>query len=673
MRFLVQNIKHTYILLLACLLATLNSFAKVYVSNDFLDIGSNKVYIKWVGGSVVYPDGSDVYRREKGTEAWKKLTAAPVKMMTSIPSHYGLAAEDKTFIQHVFENPRSDEFKKDVIRALMTLRVSQSYPLADLLGLAYVDETAQAGKEYEYKVITYDGENEINMGISPVVKVENYAPIAPPQNIEILRKKKEVTFHWDMDASAFITNIIERSEDGKNFSPLTEQAIYIPKGKNSEGVFVYGDVLYSDNTIQKKKNYCYRVASVDYFGQTGTFSKAVSLPYKDLDPPLAPTDVQLVKNDQAMTATISWKYSEKEEFAGFNVWGKASDADTAMQLNSVLIDKAARTYTVTFDKPNLYFVEIHAVDEAGNATASSTEMVEIVDKRAPQIPNDIKASYASGVVTLNWTKNTEADFKGYYLARYVATADSAANQFTILNGVPFEQNSYQDTLVKSAQGTIVYALIVTDTLFNQSEKSPFIEVVVPDKEPPIASVITTIASQEKSFVINWLASPDKDLDKYILIKKTKDAKQEIAVSRNLSNYEDYDVQSGHSYWYSIVAIDYSGNVSDTSNIYKISRQGYDMSLLEGATPSSFTASYQKNKKMVRLEWKQVFNEHIVGVVVYGGEKEDKLSPMSSTSKKIGFQDKRVEEGKTYYYQLRTYATNGAKHQSEIVEVKVGKK
>ena len=77
--------------------------------------------------------------------------------------------------------------------------------------------------------------------------------------------------------------------------------------------------------------------------------------------------------------------------------------------------------------------------------------------------------------------------------------------------------------------------------------------------------------------------------------------------------------------------------------------------------------------MVRLEWKQVFNEHIVGVVVYGGEKEDKLSPMSSTSKKIGFQDKRVEEGKTYYYQLRTYATNGAKHQSEIVEVKVGKR
>ena len=193
MRFLVQNITYKYILLLVCLLATLHSFAKVYVSNDFLDIGSNKVYVKWVGGSVVYPDGSDVYRREKGTEVWKKLTAAPVKMMTSIPSHYGdLAAEDKTFIQHVFENPRSDEFKKDVIRALMTLRVSQSYPLADLLGLAYVDETVQVGKEYEYKVVTYDGDKEIDMGVSPLIQVKSYAPVAPPQNIEIFRKKKDI-------------------------------------------------------------------------------------------------------------------------------------------------------------------------------------------------------------------------------------------------------------------------------------------------------------------------------------------------------------------------------------------------------------------------------------------------------------------------------------------------
>lgn len=634
---------------------------------------SKKVQIKWYCQTIINPSGFNIYRKESISENWEKLNAKPV-LFKSYKISEEEFKQDKE-LKGYLELASNAENIKDLALLAVLIKSFKSDAFSNYLGIRYDDLTAVVGKEYQYKVTIINPSGEKDLAVSRSLKIENYMPIPPPQNIVTKNGNKKVSFKWTAEPDSYFgVHIYRKTNDTGMFRRVTKDPIILSKTKNKKNEEVYGEEFYIDGKLKPHTNYFYQLEAIDFFGSASVPSKPILISLKDLDPPKSPDSVYNLLDGKKVT--ITWKKKNKEEdLRGFNIYRTTKNDTDFRKLNktpvsikdSVFIDQAPRFGS--------YMYAVSCIDEDSNETVSNPFHIKVYDNEPPLKPENITIQADSGRLILSWDKNKEDDLNGYLVYRTINK--NTEDTYVKLTPDPISATTYTDVLAKNIKNKFLYKVVAVDKSLNRSPYSEFAVSRMPDVTPPDMPFIKTIFLNDKEQVIvEWLPNVEPDLMGYCIYRKyVTDSSASFKklntkiLDRIVLRYTDRSVKESGTYEYYIEAIDSTDNASKNSNHlkfkYKTTEEETVLSI------SEFRANYNTRQKQVILKWK-LKNESICkGAVVYKMKPgENSFEPIGGLVNETVHSDSNIEPGQNYSYQLRVYDQKGDVYKSEKITLTI---
>ncbi|MDP4214476.1 MAG: hypothetical protein Q8926_17840, partial [Bacteroidota bacterium] len=458
-------------------------------------------------------------------------------------------------------NNLSEKYNEQQSRFGFALMLADFDPaVADGMGFRYVDKKVSRGLYYLYTLVPVE--------IRPYAKIDTGRVLVDGSRKYIREKfpvikgiagDKKIKLLWysGIGTNPFSGFIIERSEDGKNFSRLNRLPfVAFKSGKEKDK-----PVEYSDSVSQDYKNYYYRVIGINSFGDHSDPSQILTIHALDLTPPHYPL-ISSIKNIKGTgSIQLQWTKNEKEnDFKGYIVGRSTNLKGPFMPISKDFLPYGTTRFTdehPSTGSPNYYIVA--AVDTAGNAGRSLPAYMNVEDHTAPARPGGVAGSIdSSGRVSIHWNWGTEDDLAGYR----VFFANAPDHQFTPLSQDLVTDSSFTDSIIlKTLTKKIYYKVIAYDQAMNASPASPILVLNKPDRVPPLAAMIKGFKVTDSAVVLAWFPSSSNDVSRQILYRKQDSSTDWTALSEfrpKDSVFTDRKILSGHRYVYAIETIDSSG-------------------------------------------------------------------------------------------------------------------
>lgn len=598
------------ILFLVPLLTSAQKEAEVFCTNNYEGSG---IRVKWLYRTVYHPSGFNVYRQEQGTNSWDKLNSSPVSLQRTIPN--GLKLDQEAIDLHKATlNTPFDEFSEAIVRAFVLIKAIYAEPLAQVLGIAYVDLSAVQGKTYVYKLELAQGNKELN--VSKPILCAPYLKNASPQDVKLKRYKKRVDMQWKPEIYRYYAvDVYRKKDDESEYNRITP----VPRAIQKEQADAFSEkaVFYQDTAIDYNANYMYKFVAIDYFGQESEFSVEYAVPAADFIPPQPPFNV--IPTASALNANIrlDWKVIDEADLAGCNVYISTDPDAEFTRVNKELIPKGTETYLISSLTPNGYYIVVSTVDKAGNETPGGTVFSDVRDVIPPAAPANLKAEAGEGFIRLSWDANREPDLAGYFIQRANLQGETPGAYINV-NKSPITEAKYEETLPKNVRNKFVYRVIAVDTNFNRSNPSNNSLAQMPDVVPPQTPLIKSIVSDTTQAVVAWLPNVESDLKGYNIYRSLENDSLNLQkvnfqiTPSNVSQYTDRNVKPGAAYVYYVEAVDDAGNVSLKSVGFRTK--------IPQAKPTGVLIiekqRYNAKKKTLNLEWSANVNGEIKGYVIY---------------------------------------------------------
>lgn len=435
----------------------------IFVSNDYRQIGSGKVLLKFFSDQLKYEQGYNIYRKKEGTTNLVKINKQPIAFLKSLPSSLKLEGEYAEFYANLSKFSSETINKQGLGKAMVKLRAVQNFDFAYAIGNGFIDSSAVKGESYQYILRRISTGTDILMATSISIKVEDWKPISEPQEIKFERKKEGVKFSWLHLPQTFLgVDVFRKAANGKDFKKLNDVAIYPQMGENGKyPKYYYTDVSASNDTL-----YQYKFAAVDYFGQASLFSPELTVGKKDFEPPFPPDSVLL--DVDTLRIKLKWKAPNSPDLSGYYVYRSLKYDKGFEKVTSKPISKKTTNYIDVVPKVDEYYYVVTSVDSSGNEGFSQAIMADVRDVVAPETPKDFKATLDKGKIVLTWTASPDKDLKGYFVYK----APAGATDYVILNGKPFKENRFEIAYSKASKTKFVYKVCAIDSNFNRSKFSP---------------------------------------------------------------------------------------------------------------------------------------------------------------------------------------------------------
>ncbi|MBC7651397.1 MAG: hypothetical protein H7101_06590 [Deinococcales bacterium] len=491
---------------------------------------------------------------------------------------------------------------EDMMYAVFVLTAIKDGKVAEALGLGWVDNTAQAGKTYNYTV-KLNAKSAIYTIENGMVTVKAaFDPNQFKNEVFVYAGDKNLSFVWSSNPKLSGYYVERALENETTFKPLNTTPFYDTKGADFEGTI---NGSFKDDSLINYKWYKYRFYGNTAFGDKILFAEVKGMP-KDLTPPDAPI-LKLPKHTKPKEVLVAWDmYGNISDLKGFLVARSNKDSGNFSILHKALLPKQTRTFVDTsfhLDENNYYTV--YAFDTAGNISAAYPAYVALIDSTPPAKPIIVSAIADSiGVVTLIIKQGKEKDLKGYRLFKS--------------NGIEHELSVIEEAFKKDKTDTTSYKLIFKDTVglnsltpeifyqvkaldynYNQSAFSEKIRVKRPDTIPPITPVFTNVIVKEKQIELYFAPSESNDVKEQIAYRKT-DINAEWKILLKLTPGQkqliDTTVKTGITYYYTIKAVDESNLYSNYANT--VYGKPYD----SGIRPIVTNLSSKIVDKKVVLSW-----------------------------------------------------------------------
>lgn len=642
----------------------------ILVGPDYREEKSGLV-IKWIPEKLVYPDGFNIYRKSEANAEWQQLNTSPIKLPPKPADFDQLPGEIQGIYDFVQQASFQDLQDNKLVRAFLKLNLYRTQRMAELMGMIWYDEETTDGSRYQYRVTGLTGTEEEDLGATDWVDGgQAFAPLPPPDSIVVERLEEVINIRWSIDESISVATRVEKAAGQGDFKPIGELPLYVAFKTDEEGNAVYPE-HYLIETAHPDTTYRYRFALVDKFGQLGRYSEVFERKPVDLTPPPKPENPSIVVIDTAMQLNLTWQYGQApEDMKGFMVYSRKDVEDTPLLVSDTL-SADQRQISLQMPKTGEYLITIAAIDAAGNMAESIPMQAKIDDLIAPDPPAGIEVTQAEGMYTIQWTPSASPDVNGYFIYRSMGEEmPENANDFRIVNGKPWATTTYIDSLGQDLKGKLWYAVAAVDSSFNVGERSAPASFIIPDNIPPAQPFLTAPEISDAGILINWMANVDEDLETWQLIRLSEEDSAGFLLEPEATSYLDEAALPGVSYEYQLIAKDINGNLSPPSTGISVVAEGTDERIFDGILPANIEIKYAKKEKQIQLSWTQVFNDNNLGVVVYKGASADDMRPYSGKLRTTGFSDKRVQEDTTYFYQLRTYASNGLKKISAIKSITI---
>lgn len=567
----------------------------------------------------------------------EKLKALGVADATAIAEYFGLTKGAQT-VTCTYTQSRADGSLKikwsgldnvDYYEIWRDTKDAYDYEKIDEVSDAtsFIDDTVELGTRYYYLVrpVFNDGTTgEYSKSISGVALAKtNFTKIKA-------KSGKKVTLTWKKVSQAEGYLIYRKdSEDGK----------YNQIGKVTSGK----TLTYTDTVKSNNKTYTYKIQAYNTNnGKQGVGAYSSTKSAKTL----AKAKITGITSSNEDMLKISWKKVSGAK--GYTISRSTSKNSGYKKIDTVTGKTSYTDDTVKAGKTYYYKVEAYNVNSGTKGYGGASDAVAGKTAKRTKITSIVSANEKT--LTIKWNKITGA--YGYRIKRSTDEDGTYKVVKTIKSG---NTTSYKDTSVKAGK-TYYYTvetMVKTGDNICYSGDSASMEGRTAKK----AKIKYAVSNGSNQIEVNWGAM--RGAYGYRIKRSTsKNGTYKVVATlkgKNNTTYQDKKLKTAKTYYYKIETINkvngkkgYSGNSAAVS--------------AKTLKTTSITAVKATGSTSVRLEWKAV--DGASGYQIYRSTSKD------SGYKKVGqvkgkntkkYEDKTLEAGKTYYYQVRAYKSNSAKN------------
>ena len=568
-----------------------------------------------------------------------KLKALGVADATAIAEYFGLTKGAQT-VTCTYTQSRADGSLKikwsgldnvDYYEIWRDTKDAYDYEKIDEVSDAtsFIDDTVELGTRYYYLVrpVFNDGTTgEYSKSISGVALAKtNFTKIKA-------KSGKKVTLTWKKVSQAEGYLIYRKdSEDGK----------YNQIGKVTSGK----TLTYTDTVKSNNKTYTYKIQAYNTNnGKQGVGAYSSTKSAKTL----AKAKITGITSSNEEVLKISWN---KVSGAKGYIISRSTKKDSGYSEIDTVSGEKTTSYTddtVKAGKTYYYKVEAYNVNSGTKGYGGASDAVAGKTAKRTKITSIVSTNEKT--LTIKWNKITGA--YGYRIKR---STDEDGNYKAVKTIKSANTTSHKDNSVKAGK-TYYYTvetMVKTGDNICYSGDSASMEGRTAKK----AKIKYAVSNGSNQIEVNWGAV--SGAYGYRIKRSTsKNGTYKVVATlkgKNNTTYQDKKLKTAKTYYYKIETINkvngkkgYSGNSAAVS--------------AKTLKTTSITAVKATGSTSVRLEWKAV--DGASGYQIYRSTSKD------SGYKKVGqvkgkntkkYEDKTLEAGKTYYYQVRAYKSNSAKN------------
>lgn len=568
-----------------------------------------------------------------------KLKALGVADATAIAEYFGLTKGAQT-VTCTYTQSRADGSLKikwsgldnvDYYEIWRDTKDAYDYEKIDEVSDAtsFIDDTVELGTRYYYLVrpVFNDGTTgEYSKSISGVALAKtNFTKIEA-------KSGKQVALTWKKVSQAEGYLIYRKdSEDGK----------YNQIGKVTSGK----TLTYTDTVKSNNKTYTYKIQAYNTNnGKQGVGAYSSTKSAKTL----AKAKITGITSSNEEVLKISWN---KVSGAKGYIISRSTKKDSGYSEIDTVSGEKTTSYTddtVKAGKTYYYKVEAYNVNSGTKGYGGASDAVAGKTAKRTKITSIVSTNEKT--LTIKWNKITGA--YGYRIKRSTDEDGTYKVVKTIKSG---NTTSYKDTSVKAGK-TYYYTvetMVKTGDNICYSGDSASMEGRTAKK----AKIKYAVSNGSNQIEVNWGAV--SGAYGYRIKRSTsKNGTYKVVATlkgKNNTTYQDKKLKTAKTYYYKVETINKVNG-----------KKGYsgDSAVVSAKTlkTTSITAVEATGSTSVRLEWKAVDGSS--GYQIYRSTSKD------SGYKKVGqvkgkntkkYEDKTLEAGKTYYYQVRAYKSNSAKN------------
>lgn len=498
---------------------------------------------------------------------------------------------------------RSQRGDENFEHAIFVLTAAREARVAEALGMSYIDEDVTVGESYTYRVRTVSEPNIYTLVPDPLTIEAGIDETAYENEVYFYEGDTWINFVWEEDDKLSLYEVERKDPGTDTFVPLTDAPRINLRGKDFDE---FQRSTFRDEDLENYQVYTYRFYGHTVFGERIMFAEVEAMP-RDRTPPEPPRLLTL-EHSAPREVTLEWEMNDvpAPDLMGFVIGRAASPEEGFRIIHPELLTENTRSFTdTTFveGQPNYYVIQ--AVDTAFNVSSSIPAAVTLIDTIPPAAPVWLSGDIDSlGVVTLKLENNPENDLMGYrlYKANYPDHEPSVifegfVDDDSLQDQIP---TVFTDTVtLNTLTPRIYYKIKALDFNFNQSGFSEMMVIERPDTIPPTTPVFKRVVSQTDKIDLYFALSESRDVVSHELYRNTnmQDPWEFYAALENdRKNYTDTLAVQGTTYYYSIRAIDNSGNYSE------FARPVYGKAFDDGVRPPVENLSINEEEGVLVLRW-----------------------------------------------------------------------
>ncbi len=314
-----------------------------------------------------------------------------------------------------------------------------------------------------------------------------------------------------------------------------------------------------------------------------------------------------------------------------------------------------RIYYPSYQKATPIGTIYMSIGGIGDFGGNKTVTFDVV----PTKVKNVNATMKANGFNISWDKVKNCDFDGYTIFRTTSTTKNL--QYKELANVSTKQTTYLDTTPVTTGKTYYYKVCTYKTINGRKYYSLDSNIV---KEVFAQGVTFTVKSNNDSAYLKW--NKVNGADMYQIFRSTSKNGEYKKIKSKSSNkkcsYTDTNIKPFTTYYYKIRCY----AKTSSGKIYS------KFTTIEVKTPVAKT-KLRKAKytgKSIILNWDKV--SKIKGYKIYRATslngKYGKLATVSS--KKTSYKDKKLSQGKVYYYKIRAYKIRSGKElQGQYSDIK----
>jgi len=585
---------------------------------------------------------------EKEWKVWmEKDNATAIAAQAIFGESFEVTSGKKTSVVDLIN--KSKEFESRHSFALFAADVSPV--AANLAGLRWVDKDIKANERYLYRVYSLVPENILKISFGFVfINAKERLQLFPPRKPSVSSKEYRVLLSFDGTPlkSSYTAYQFERSDDGNVFKILNNLPIISTSPKaGSDGLIQITDTLPSLNTP-----FYYRMRAITPYGVWGPYSDTTKIIATSTSNSHASVTQAIIYPQNIIH--IEWEYPKQDiqKLRGFEL----ERAKSAQGPYQIITPKTLSPQTTEFQDtkplPTNYY-RVIARDLSGIESRSFPYLVQLQDSIPPNPPTAVKIKMDTvGHIQLTWDANAEPDLRGYHVYR----SNFKKAEFSRVTTKILSEPLFYDTInLNTLTEKIYYKVAASDNRNNQSLFSSTVQLIKPDKNPPIAPAITSILLDSGKVKINWLNSSrdlkfnyiyrmKKSIPKWMLVKRLDgDDKQCVDVPPHEATYR-----------YKIIAEDSALNKSTSREVeigFRVNKNYPPVKLIN--------ATADREKKIIRITWAYK-QPDVSKFLIYREIAGAGLSLYKSVVPPVAdFVDESPAINTTYIYRVKAVFKNGS--------------